>query len=44
MALLPGIVLRTDIGRRFSLRAPGNDPNAEAYRSRFVDFFIGYNY
>jgi hemolysin activation/secretion protein len=44
MALLPGIVLRTDIGRRWSLRGPDGDPNAEAYRRRFVDLFVGYNY
>jgi hypothetical protein len=44
MALLPGIVLRTDIGRRWSVRGPDGDPNAEAYRRRFVDVFIGYNY
>lgn len=44
MALLPGLVLRTDIGRRWSLRGPEGDPNAEAYRRRFVDVFIGYNY
>jgi hemolysin activation/secretion protein len=44
MALIPGLVLRTDIGRRWSLRGPDGDPNAEAYRRRFVDVFIGYNY
>lgn len=44
MALLPGIVLRTDVGRRWSIRGPDGDPNADAYRRRFVDVFIGYNY
>ena len=44
MALLPGIVLRTDIGRRWSVNGPDGDPNAEAYRRRFVDLFVGYNY
>ncbi|MGI9075996.1 MAG: DPP IV N-terminal domain-containing protein [Gemmatimonadaceae bacterium] len=45
MALIPGIVLRLDVGRRFSFN--GDDANRdvrEFYRRRFVDFFIGYNY
>jgi len=46
MAIVPGFVLRTDIGRRYSLRAsPLTEPvNDAAYRQRFVDFFFGYNY
>ena len=46
MAVIPGFVLRTDVGRRYSLnaaRATGSAPDA-AYRQRFVDFFFGYNY
>jgi hypothetical protein len=46
MAIVPGFVLRTDIGRRYSLRAsPLTEPvNDAAYSQRFVDFFFGYNY
>ena len=45
MALLPGLVLRLDMGRRLSLR--GDDTllqDPDTYRQRFVDLFIGYNY
>ena len=44
MALVPGLVLRMDLGRRYSLNAPSNDSLDEFYRDRFVDFFFGYNY
>ncbi|MEJ7813073.1 MAG: hypothetical protein WKG32_21855 [Gemmatimonadaceae bacterium] len=44
-ALLPGLVLRLDVGRRFSFRGRGGDPDVRNYyRARFADFFIGYNY
>ena len=45
MALVPGLVLRADVGRRFSLN--GRTDRADVrqfYRRRFVDLFIGYNY
>lgn len=46
-AIIPGLVLRLDVGRRFSL--DGHEPAGAAldpdyYRRRFVDFFFGYNY
>jgi hypothetical protein len=45
MALIPGLVLRLDVGRRFSFRGDDSDPDHRAYyRRRFADFFIGYNY
>jgi hypothetical protein len=40
-ALIPGLVLRLDVGRRYSVGGGGPD---DAYRRRFADFFIGYNY
>lgn len=44
MPLVPGLVLRLDLGRRFSLAGrPGSDLGGY-YRSRFVDFFFGYDY
>ena len=44
MALIPGLVLRLDVGRRYSLNAPADDPLADEYSARFADFFFGYNY
>jgi hemolysin activation/secretion protein len=43
MALLPGLVLRLDVGRRYSFAAPRGEPS-DFYRQRFVDLFIGYDY
>lgn len=46
-AIIPGLVLRLDLGNRYS---PNPDARALAgsspgfYRGRFVDFFFGYNY
>jgi hemolysin activation/secretion protein len=45
MMLIPGFVLRLDVGRRFSMNGHTGDPTASAYyRRHFADFFIGYNY
>jgi hemolysin activation/secretion protein len=46
MALVPGLVLRLDIGRRFSYATSRAERAADDpfYRKRFVDFFFGYNY
>jgi hypothetical protein len=44
MALFPGLVLRLDLGKRFSLNGDPNAFNAAAFRQSFADFFIGYNY
>jgi hypothetical protein len=41
MGLIPGFVLRMDVGRRFSWNGAPLNPS---YRPRFVDFFFGYNY
>jgi hemolysin activation/secretion protein len=46
-AILPGLVLRLDVGNRYTPNPgasplPGRDPGF--YRGRFVDFFFGYNY
>ena len=46
-ALVPGLVLRLDVGNRYSPNPgaaplPGTSPSF--YRGRFVDFFFGYNY
>ena len=43
MALLPGMVLRLDVGRRFSLNAPAGDDHI-FYHRRFADFFFGHNF
>jgi len=45
-AIVPGLVLRLDVGSRYSLRARASQsPDERAfYRSRFADFFFGYNY
>lgn len=46
-AIIPGLVLRLDVGRRFSFAGDGRtSPALDAgyYRRRFVDFFFGYNY
>ena len=46
-AILPGLVLRLDVGNRYTPN-PGASPLAGRdpgfYRGRFVDFFFGYNY
>jgi hypothetical protein len=45
MSLVPGFVLRVDVGRRFALAASGESPADRAYyRRRFVDLFFGYDY
>jgi hypothetical protein len=47
MALVPGFVLRLDVGRRYSLNgrpAPEGAASNDAYTRRFVDLFFGYNY
>jgi len=46
MALIPGLVLRLDVGGRYSLAGRGSATPAERsfYRDRFTDFFFGYNY
>jgi len=46
-AIIPGLVLRADIGRRFSIAGrPSTNAASDAayYRRHFVDFFFGYNY
>ncbi|MGH7662903.1 MAG: hypothetical protein ACRENI_01175, partial [Gemmatimonadaceae bacterium] len=43
MPVLPGLVLRVDVGRRFSFRAP-DEEDSSFYHRRYVDFFFGYNY
>lgn len=40
--LIPGFVLRMDVGHRFSLR--GAEATDTPYSRRFVDLFFGYNY
>ena len=40
-AIISGLVLRADIGRRYSFAGRTDEPY---YRQRFVDFFFGYNY
>ena len=46
MALVPGLVLRLDVGRRYSFagRAGAGEEERAFYRARFTDFFFGYNY
>jgi hypothetical protein len=44
LPVIPGFVLRLDVGRRFSLAGTRGDAEASYYRRRFVDFFFGYNY
>ena len=44
MALVPGFVLRLDVGRRYSARGSEGATAESYYRRRFVDFFFGYNY
>lgn len=45
MSLVPGFVLRVDVGRRFALAASDESPADRAYlRRRFVDLFFGYDY
>jgi hypothetical protein len=45
MSLVPGFVLRLDVGRRFLLAAAQESPADRAYlRRRFVDLFFGYDY
>jgi hypothetical protein len=45
MSLVPGFVLRLDVGRRFALAAGGESPaNRPYFRRRFVDLFFGYDY
>ena len=41
VGLVPGLVLRWDVGRRYSINGDQDDPD---YKSRFVNFFFGYNY
>ena len=41
VGLVPGLVLRWDVGRRYSFNGDQDDP---MYKSRFVNFFFGYNY
>lgn len=46
-AIVPGLVLRLDVGNRYSPNssAPGIPGASEGYyRGHFVDFFFGYNY
>ena len=44
-SLVPGFVLRLDIGRRFAAGASQESPLERAYyRRRFVDLFFGYDY
>ena len=45
MSLVPGFVLRVDVGRRFALAAAEESLADRAYfRRRFVDLFFGYDY
>jgi WD40 repeat protein len=45
MSLVPGFVLRLDVGRRFVLAAVQESPADRGYfRRRFVDLFFGYDY
>ena len=45
MSLIPGFVLRLDLGRRFALADSREPPADRAYvRRRFVDLFFGYDY
>ena len=45
MSLVPGFVLRVDVGRRFALATAGQSDADRAYqRRRFVDLFFGYDY
>ena len=39
MPLIPGIVLRLDVGRRYTIHRLSGDPAS----ARFVDFFFGYD-
>ena len=43
-ALIPGLVLRLDVGRRYSFRGRESDDFEQFYGARFADFFFGYNY
>ncbi|MDQ3697169.1 MAG: hypothetical protein M3373_03980 [Gemmatimonadota bacterium] len=43
MAVVPGLVLRADVGRRFSPNGAEEIPS-DFFRRRFVELFIGYNY
>ena len=45
MSLVPGFVLRLDVGRRFALAASRLPDVDRAYLNRrFVDLFFGYDY
>ncbi|HET6701048.1 MAG TPA: hypothetical protein VFH14_04560 [Gemmatimonadaceae bacterium] len=45
MSLIPGFVMRVDVGRRYALATAGESPADRAYwRRRFVDLFFGYDY
>ncbi len=45
MSLVPGFVLRVDVGRRYSFAAAHESDADRAYfRRRFVDLFFGYDY
>ncbi|MFN2398103.1 MAG: hypothetical protein ABR543_05595 [Gemmatimonadaceae bacterium] len=45
LPLLPGFVLRADIGRRFSFNGRSETPRErDFYKQRFFDIFLGYNY
>jgi hypothetical protein len=44
MSVVPGLVLRLDVGRRFSLGEDNAADDDGYYRRRFVDLFFGYDY
>jgi hemolysin activation/secretion protein len=44
MSVVPGLVLRLDVGRRFSLGEAAEPRDGDYYRRRFVDLFFGYDY
>jgi hemolysin activation/secretion protein len=45
MSLIPGFVMRVDVGRRYALAAAGESPaDRDYWRRRFVDLFFGYDY
>ena len=42
LPLIPGFVLRMDVGQRFSFR--GDPAGADIYKRRFAEMFFGFNY
>ena len=44
MSVVPGLVLRLDVGRRFSFGGAADANAGDYYRRRFVDLFFGYDY